>query len=102
MVYSSANRALGPTMMHVVTGHVTKLSKAISDRYLLRGDEDGQSSSAARWRDHDGVRTTALVIGSFVAGVIVGVRLLHLLVDDWGFPFFAFVRFIYAFVLMSI
>ena len=105
MVYSSANRALGPTMTHVVTGHVTKLSESMSDRFLPCGydDDDGRSlSSEARRRDRDGVHTSARVLSSFVAGVVVGVRLLNLLADDWGFPFFAIIGVVYALVLASI
>jgi uncharacterized membrane protein YoaK (UPF0700 family) len=85
MVYSSANRALGPTMCHVVTGHITKLGEALADWSL------------------GGIGPSARVLGSFAAGVVAGARLLRAMSDDGcRFPFFGTIGVAYALVLASI
>lgn len=89
MIYSSAQRTLGPTISHVVTGHWMKLGEATSDRFTL---------AAKRW--NDGAGKSIRVIGCFVIGVVVGMHLLRIM--DERFPFFASLGVLYALVLASI
>lgn len=89
MIYSSAQRTLGPTITHVVTGHWMKLGEATSDRFAL---------AAKRW--NDGAGKSIRVIGCFVVGVVVGMHLLRIV--DERFPFFASLGVLYALVLASI
>lgn len=89
MIYSSAQRTLGTTITHVVTGHWMKLGEATSDRF---------TSAAKRW--NDGAGKSIRVIGWFVMGVVVGMHLLRIM--DERFPFFACLGVLYALVLASI
>jgi uncharacterized membrane protein YoaK (UPF0700 family) len=89
MIYSSAQRMLGPTITHVVTGHWMKLGEATSDRFAL---------GTKRW--NDGAGKSIRVIVCFVVGVVVGMHLLRIL--DERFPFFASLGVLYALVLASI
>ena len=85
MVYSSANRALGPTMTHVVTGHITRLGEAFADISL------------------DGVGPSVRVLGSFAVGVVVGAQFSRMSSNcGGGFPFFVTIGVAYALVLASI
>ena len=85
MVYSSANRALGPTMTHVVTGHITRLGEAFADMSL------------------DGVGPSVRVLGSFAVGVVIGAQFSRMSSNcGGGFPFFATIGIAYALVLASI
>ncbi|KAL3817106.1 hypothetical protein ACHAXA_009937 [Cyclostephanos tholiformis] len=81
MIYSYANRALGSTMTHVVTGHITKLGEALSDMSC-----------------HGGVGKSVRVLASFVSGVIVGAQLSRV-ANDGKYPIFTLLGVAYALVL---
>ena len=85
IVYASANLLLNGTITQLLTGHVTKLGIAVSDR-LLGADKD--------W--NHGTSTTFCIIVSFVSGGLLGTVLSHLKQER---PIFAMIGVIYALLL---
>mmetsp|Transcript_41182 Transcript_41182/g.74233 ORF Transcript_41182/g.74233 Transcript_41182/m.74233 type:complete len:341 (-) Transcript_41182:62-1084(-) len=87
MVYASANQALNATITQLVTGHITKLGSAVSDRFLPGG--------ARQW--NKGVVTSVCILGSFIVGGIFGVQILSVAPNE--FPLFASLGIVYALLL---
>jgi len=86
MVYASANQALNATITQLLTGHVTKLGSAVSDRFL---------GTARQW--NKGVVTSVCILGSFVIGGTVGGQILSLIPKE--FPLFTLLGIVYALLL---
>lgn len=90
MVYSSANQALDATITQLMTGHVTKLGFAVSDRVM------GQHES---W--NKGTLMSLCIVSSFVVGVMFGVMVSGSSFVKEG-PLFTLLGFIYATCLLCI
>jgi len=63
MVYSAANQALGATITQLMTGHITKLGFAVSDRFIGR---------QKRW--NPGSLMSLCIVSSFVVGAVAGLQ----------------------------
>lgn len=87
MVYSSANQALDATITQLMTGHITKLGTAISDRFL---------GPCRQW--NKGTLMSLCIVSSFVIGVIFGVGVSTSSFGKDG-PFFTLLGFLYSLTL---
>lgn len=89
MVYSSANQALGATMTQLMTGHLTKLGTAVSDKFARPNQ---------RW--NAGSLMSFCIVSSFIIGAFMGVKISLSSFGKSG-PFFPVQGLIYALLLAS-
>ena len=61
MVYASANQALNGTITNLLTGHVTRVGSAVSDRFF---------SGERKW--NNGASVSLCILGSFILGGMFG------------------------------
>ena len=85
MVYATASQALNGTIMQLMTGHVTKLGTAVSDRL--------RNANAGHWN-----APSFCILGSFVLGCTFGARIFVLLKQEQ--PIFTVIGVIYAILLL--
>jgi uncharacterized membrane protein YoaK (UPF0700 family) len=84
MVYSSANQELGGTITQLMTGHLTKLGTAFSDRAIRQNKT---------W--NDGSLMSVCIVGSFMIGAFAGL-IISVSPFGKGDSFFAMLGLLYA------
>ena len=82
LIYPSVSYALGGTITHLMTGHTTNVSRLVGGGQV----------------HHKGMKTSLCIIGSVIAGGVVGTKVLGLLGDD--FPYFSILGFFYGCALL--
>lgn len=87
MVYATASQALNATITQLMTGHITKLGTAVSDR--LR-------NANGHW--NAGTLPSFCILGSFILGCTFGARIFVLLKQEQ--PIFTVIGVIYAILLL--
>jgi uncharacterized membrane protein YoaK (UPF0700 family) len=88
MVYATASHALNGTITQLMTGHVTKLGTAVSDRL--------RNANAGHW--NAGTLPSFCILGSFILGCTFGARIFVLLKQEQ--PIFTVIGVIYAILLL--
>lgn len=87
MVYATASQALNATITQLMTGHITKLGTAVSDR--LR-------NANGHW--NAGTLSSFCILGSFILGCTFGARIFVLLKPEQ--PIFTVIGVVYAILLL--
>lgn len=82
LIYPAVSATLGGTITHLLTGHTTNIARLVG----------------ARQTHHKGMKTSAVILGSLIAGAIFGINAFRVLGEE--FPFFTMLGFIYAAALL--